>query len=66
MTIRLVPLRLTISLFVAADAERTWEAFAAIGLSHEELGQLNGWNTRTPESAMWEQRHQLLVSGPWP
>jgi hypothetical protein len=66
MTIRFGPLRLTISLSVAAGPDRTWETSAAIGLSDQELAHLNGRNTRTPESAMWEQRHQLLVSGPWP
>jgi hypothetical protein len=66
MTIPIGPLRLTITLSLATGAARTWEALAAIGMNDQELALLNVRNTHTPESAMWEQRHHLLVSGPWP
>jgi hypothetical protein len=60
----LLQVRITLSL--TTDSGQNWEERAAFGMSDRELVQLNGRNTRLLESAIWEQRHQLLVSGPWP
>jgi hypothetical protein len=59
-------LRLIGTLALAAAAKRTWGERAALDRGDRELAQLNARNTRPPEEAIWEQRHPLLVSGPWP
>ena len=60
MTIAFGPLRLSIMVSYTPQPH-AWEELIAIGMNDRELAQLNWWNTRVPETAIWEQRQLLLV-----